>query len=99
MINPQANKNGNSVALDDFSKDGMTEFCYPKTFVVHGDTYSWDISTAHTKNRSLCTHYELWFTGKAFGGTKRIATGNLTLTNVRKGLKEIYQYYEVLSRK
>lgn len=93
VINTQARVNGNSVALDDFSKDGNTEYSYPKTFSVNGDTYSWDVSTAHTKNRHLCTHYELWFSGAAFGGTKRIATGTLTLGKLRKGLKEIYNYY------
>lgn len=94
VINPQASKNGNSVCLDDYSKDGMTEYSYPKKFVVNGDEYSWDVSKAHTKNRSLTTHYELWFTGKAFNGTKRVATGELTLSKVRKGLKEIYEYYK-----
>lgn len=94
VINPQANKNGNSVCLDDYSKDGMTEYSYPKTFIVNGDEYSWNVSTTHTKSRSLTTHYELWFTGKAFNETKRIATGEVTLSKVRKGLKEIYEYYK-----
>lgn len=93
VINPQAYKNGNSVSLDDFSKDGLMEYSYPKTFVVNNDVYSWDVSLAHTKGRSLCTHYELWFSGKAFQGSKKIATGTLTLGKVRKGLKAIYEYY------
>lgn len=93
VINPQANANGNSVMLDDFSRDGMTEYPYPKTFIVNGDTYYWNVSTAHTKSRSLTTHYELWFNGKAFNGSKRITTGEVTLSKVRKGLKEIYNYY------
>ena len=95
VINPQAVKNGNSVALDDFSKDGMTEYCYPKIFIVHGDEYSWDISLAHTKRKSLTSHYEIWFNGKAFGGSKRIATGGLTLSKIRKGLKIVYNYYNI----
>lgn len=55
VINPQANSNGNSVCLDDFSKDGMTEYSYPKEFTVNGDRYYWNISTAHTRSRSLVT--------------------------------------------
>lgn len=93
VINPQATYNGNSVCLDDFSKDGMTEYSYPKEFTVNGDRYYWNISTAHTRSRSLVTHYELWFNGKAFNGSKRIATGEITLSKVRKGLREIFDFY------
>lgn len=92
-INPQATPNGNSVVLDDFSKDGTKEYPYPKNFAVCGDKYYWDISSAHTKGRCLTTHYEIWFHGKAFGGSQRIATGELTLSKIRKGLKSIFDYY------
>lgn len=95
VINPQANKSGNSVSLDDYSRDGMTEYSYPKEFVVDGDTYCWWTGKRHTKYRCLCNHYELWFAGKCFaGGSQRIATGDLTKGKVRKGLKVIYKYYE-----
>lgn len=93
IINPQATFNGNSVALNDYSKDGMTEYSYPKEFIVSGDNYYWNVSTTHTRNRSLVTHYELWFNGKAFKGSKRIATGEITLSKVRKGLREIFDFY------
>lgn len=93
VINSQSNYNGNSVALDDFSKDGVTEYSYPKVFTVCGDHYYWTISEAHRKRRSLTTYYEIWFYGKAFGGAKRIATGEITLNKIRKGLKEIFNYY------
>ncbi len=92
-INTQATLNGNSVALDDFSKDGTKEYSYPKEFIVCGDKYSWNISSAHTKGRSLTTHYEIWFHGKAFSGSQKIATGELTLSKIRKGLQEIFNYY------
>jgi hypothetical protein len=94
VINPQAEPNGNSVCVDDYSKDGMNEYKYPKEFVVNGDTYSWSISRCHTKGRHLCTHYELWFYGIAFRtGSQKIATGNLTKTKLWSGLKVIYNYY------
>lgn len=93
VINPQVTPNGNSVALNDYSKDGITEYSYPKEFIVNGDTYYWYVSKAHTRNRSLTTHYELWFNGKAFKGSKRIATGEITLSKVRKGLREIFDFY------
>lgn len=93
VINTQATPNGNSVCLDDFSKDEMTEYSYPKEFTVNGDRYYWNVSTAHTKSRHFTTHYELWFTGTAFKGSKKIATGEITLSKVRKGLKEIFDFY------
>ena len=94
VINPQAVPNGNSVCLDDFSKDGMTAYSYPIEFVVNGDEYSWTIIRYHTKRRHLCTHYEIWFHGKAFkGGHQKIATGELTKTKLKSGLKVIYNYY------
>ena len=93
VVNPQATPNGNSICLDDFSKDGMTEYSYPKEFTVNGDRYYWNVSTLHTKGRHLTTHYELWFNGKAFNGLKRIATGEITLSKVRKGLREIFEFY------
>lgn len=93
VINPQATSNGNSVCLDDFSKDGMTEYLYPKEFIVNGDMYCWKVSSNHTKGRHLTTHYELWFYGLAFRGGKKIATGEITLSKIRKGLKEIFDFY------
>lgn len=93
VINPQATPNGNSVALDDYSKDRMTEYSYPREFIVNGDTYYWNVSTTHTKSRSLVTHYELWFNGRAFNGSKRVATGEITLSKVRRGLREIFDFY------
>ena len=99
VINPQSKSNGNSVSLDDFSSDGMSEFFYPKRFFVNNDEYSWDISTAHTKGRHLTTHYELWFSGKAFNGNMRISTGLLTLSKLKKGLRIIYEYYNLADKK
>jgi hypothetical protein len=93
-INPQAKANGNSVSVDDYSKDGMSEYSYPKEFFVNGDSYFWSISSRHTKGRHLCTHYELWFYGKAFKDRgQKIATGSLTKAKLRAGLKIIYNYY------
>lgn len=94
VINSQADPaHGNSAALDDFSPDGMSEFCYPKDFVVNGDSYMWAVSSAHTKGRHLCTHYEIWFFGPAFGAGRRIATGNPTKSSIRKGLRIVFEYY------
>ena len=94
VIQPQADPaKANAVALDDFSRDGMKEYCYPKSFVVQGDSYFWSVSTAHTKGRHLCTHYELWFHGPAFAPCQRIATGAVTKAAIRKGLRQIYRYY------
>lgn len=92
-INTQAAQGGNSVALGDYSKDGMTEYSYPKRFTLYGDKYYWDISSRPTKGRHLTTHYELWFHGRAFGGDMKIALGQLTLAKLKKGLKIIYDYY------
>lgn len=94
VINPQADPaHGNAAALDDFSKDGMTEYTYPKRFTVCGDTYRWTVSSAHTRGRHLCTHYELWFFGPAFGTGRRIGTGGPTKAMIRRGLRLIYQFY------
>lgn len=93
VINVQATPNGNSVLLDDFSSDGMKEFAYPKEFSVCGDKYYWDVGTRKTKGRGMSSHYELWFHGKAFNGDKRISTGKITLNKIKRGLKEIYNYY------
>lgn len=95
VINTQADSScGNSAALDDFSPDGMSEFCYPEKFVVNGDTYLWSVSRAHTKGRHLCTHYEIWFFGAAFGPGQRIATGEPDKAKVRRGLRIIFNYYK-----
>lgn len=65
VVQPQADpRSGNAAALDDFSPDGMREYCYPKEFTVSGDAYMWSVSIAHTKGRYLCTHYEIWFSGQ-----------------------------------
>lgn len=38
VVQPQADpRSGNAAALDDFSPDGMREYCYPKEFTVSGD--------------------------------------------------------------
>lgn len=38
VVQPQSDPlSGNAVALDDFSPDGMREYCYPKEFTVSGD--------------------------------------------------------------
>lgn len=94
VINTQAGS-GNNVCVDDFTKDGMREYLYPKEFTVNGDQYSWSIGLHHTKRRHLCSHYELWFHGKAFKANhQKVATGNLTMTKLRAGLKIIYNYYK-----
>lgn len=50
VVQPQADpRSGNAAALDDFSPDGMREYCYPKEFTVSGDAYMWSVSSAHTK--------------------------------------------------
>lgn len=92
VINPQAGP-GNSVCVDDYTKDGMKEYTYPIKFVVNGDSYSWSIGSNHTKGRHLCTHYELWFHGKAFNSNQRIATGSLNKSKLRAGFKVIYNFY------
>ena len=94
VVQPQADpRSGNAAALDDFSPDGMREYCYPKEFTVSGDAYMWSVSSAHTKGRHLCTHYEIWFFGPAFGSGQRIATGSPTKAKIRRGLRKIYDYY------
>lgn len=95
VINPQADPGqNNAVALDDFSRDGMAEYCYPKEFTVNGDVYRWTVSTSHTPRRHLCTHHEIWFFGPAFGAGRRVATGSPDKTKVRRGLRIIYQFYK-----
>lgn len=94
-INSQADAEcGNAVALDDFTPDGMHEYCYPKEFSVYGDDYRWTVSSTHTRRRHLCTHYEIWFFGRAFGPGLRIATGPPTEPKIRKGLRIIFDYYQ-----
>jgi hypothetical protein len=93
VINPQAT-NGNNVSVDDYAKDGMSEYNYPERFTVNGDHYWWSYGTHHTKGRHLCTHYELWFHGPAFRNSRRIATGPLTKTALRNGLRVIYEFYK-----
>lgn len=93
VINTQAVSGGNAVSLDDFTPDGNHEYYYPKRFMVEGDEYSWDISKRHTIGRHLCSHYEIWFHGVAFGGSMKIDTGELTKSKIRKGLRMIYEHY------
>ena len=45
------------------------------------------------EGRHLCTHYEIWFFGPAFGSGQRIATGSPTKAKIRCGLRKIYDYY------
>ena len=85
VINPQATPNGNSVALNDYSKDGMIEYSYPKKFIVNGSTYYWTVSSNCTKGRHLTTHYELWFYGAAFKGAKKLQLEKLHLVKLEKG--------------
>ena len=94
VVNPQA-VFGNNVCVDDYSRDGMTEYLYPIKFIVNGDQYDWTYGSHHTKGRHLCTHYELWFHSPAFGHRK-IATGPLNKTMLRKGLRVIYEYYKTM---
>lgn len=93
VINTQAVSGGNAVSLDDFTPDGNHEYYYPKRFVVAGDEYWWEISRRHTPGRHLCSHYEIWFHGVAFGGSMKVDTGVLTKGKIRKGLKRIYEHY------
>lgn len=85
VINPQADKfHSNSVNLDDDSKDGNTEYSYPKDFKVLGQQYSWTYSM----------DFQLWFHGPGFKDhNEKIATGELTKYKIWKGLKKIYTFY------
>jgi hypothetical protein len=81
----------------DYSPDGTIEYTYPRRFIVNGDAYEWWMSSNHTKGHHLCTHYELWFHGAAFPGkSQKISTGQLTKVNLRKGFRQIYEYYKNL---
>lgn len=94
FISEQATMNGNSVSIGHYYNNGMSEYHYPYTFQVFGDTYSWSISTNHTRMRHLCTHYELWFHGKAFPAfASKIATGELTKSKLFKGFEKIRLFY------
>jgi hypothetical protein len=93
FISSQAdNTKQNSVSVDDYSKDGMTEYFYPKEFIVNGDQYRWSLGKRHTKGRSLQTHYELWGHSETIGSYK-IATGTLTKGKLFKFFKDIHKYY------
>ena len=94
FISGQATMNGNAVSVDHYYNNGTAEYYYPKQFTVLGDTYDWSIGTRHTKGRHLCTHYELWFSGRAFPRcTGKIATGILTKGNLFNGFEKIRQFY------
>jgi hypothetical protein len=95
VINTQAdNSKCNSVSIDDFSRDGMKEFLYPKYFYIDGDEYLWTITRKPTRGKSCATHYILLFGGKCFSHNNcQVATGELTKGKIRKGLKIIYDYY------
>lgn len=91
-LSSMANMNGNSVTVDDFSRDGMTEYSYPKEFILNGNTYSWSIGSRHTKGKHLCTHLEMWGHGKGVGSYK-FATGQLTKNKLFKFFKDIHKFY------
>lgn len=95
VINSQAVANGNGVSLDDFSKDGNTEYLYPRQFIVNGDEYRWIITRKPTRGKSCSTHYVILFGGKCFNiHNTQIATGELTKSKIHKGLRIIYDYYQ-----
>lgn len=95
VIFPQAGF-GNNVCVGDYSKDGNTEYLYPKRFRINDDEYCWEVISAHTRGRHLTTHYELLFYGPAFKGKySKIATGPLTKAKLRKGFRVIYEYYSL----
>ena len=74
-------------------EEGKVTFVDVLGLEVSGDAYMWSVSSAHTKRRHLCTHYEIWFFGPAFGSGQRIATGSPTKAKIRCGLRKIYDYY------
>lgn len=55
VVQPQADpRSGNAAALDDFSPDGMREYCYPKEFTVSGDAlYVVGFKRPHKRAASL----------------------------------------------
>lgn len=65
VVQPQADpRSGNAAALDDFSPDGMREYCYPKEFTVSGDAYMWSVSSAHTKGGISAPTTKFGFSGQ-----------------------------------
>lgn len=55
VVQPQADpRSGNAAALDDFSPDGMREYCYPKEFYgVRRRLYVVGFKRPHQKGASL----------------------------------------------
>lgn len=94
VVQPQADpRSGNAAALDDFSPDGMREYCYPKEFTVSGDAlYVVGFNRPHKGAVSLHPLRNLVFR-PAFGSGQRIATGSPTKAKIRRGLRKIYDYY------
>lgn len=92
FVSSQAKSGGNAVSFDDYSRDGTMEYFYPKQFYVNGDLYYWSYSKAHTKGKSLSTHYEFWGHGKAVGH-KKYGAGQLNKTKLFKFLRDIHNYY------
>lgn len=89
-ISKQANKKGNSVTVDDFSADGMSEYSYPYNFTVDGIGCRWNMNKNHTKGKFLTTHYELWGHSPLTGSYK-VATGTLTKGKLFKFFKELHK--------
>ena len=92
-ISPQAIPNKDSVAVDDFNKEGTKEWSYPKEFKIGKDSYSWRVDK-HIGSG-------IWFEGKAFEklskkqGTYsvKISPWPLTKAKLFKGFAIIYDYY------
>jgi len=92
VINTQAQPNGNAMLLDDFKEDGFGEYSYPKEFFVNGIKFWWSMGYYKTRGKGMSSHFEIWLhsTGSF---SERVATGELTLAKIRKGLKMIYERF------
>jgi hypothetical protein len=95
FIQSQARKNGNSVAVGDYSRDGSTEYSYPKRFSVNNHDYEWSIGSRGVKGKFMTTTRELWLgeidkNGKTVNSV-RIATGTnpVNKTNLRKVVESV----------
>jgi hypothetical protein len=89
VINPQA-RHVNSISLDDYTRNGMTEYLYPKTFLVNGVEFRWSFGSRKTRGKGMSSHYELWLHANDWSFHEKIATGEWTLGKTRKGLRMIY---------
>ena len=92
VINPQASY-GNNISLDDFSKDGMTEYLYPLSFIVNDIEFSWSYGSHTTRGKGMSSHYVLWLYAKGYRFHEKIATGEWTLGKTRKGLRMIFDRF------